>query len=257
MLIKTSAAAVALCTGAVLLTGCGSTSHTTAPSAEQASASAGVAGASAAITVGQAPPKIGNQIQGGIQSGVNPEAASHQRAIDGDAVTTQRGKNVKADEAPESVKLSTSGKARSGLATTANRTIPNPCALVSLAQARAGIGHQVTASHLAPLGPSCVFTLAHPAGTMTVQVESVYWTPKSAGIRKNATVDVGGRVAYCRTSHTQALFAPVARGEVLVISGPCAIAARLASVALPRLGAAVRHSSASFAARGTHRTPRH
>ena len=222
MLIKTGTAAAALCTLALLLTGCGSAGP------------AGIASAppAAGLTVGQAPPRIGNQIQGGIQQAVNPESA--RSAPDGEAAPKQRATRG-GDEAPESVKLTKSGQDRALLATAANRTTPDPCTLLTVTQAHAMTGQRVTGSHLALLGPSCVYTFAHSAQTITVAVESILWTPRAPGIRPTARMHVAGHTAYCHTRSPQALYAPVGLYRVLAITGPCVIDARLATAALPRL----------------------
>jgi hypothetical protein len=111
----------------------------------------------------------------------------------------------------------------------------NPCALVSTATARAVIRARILSRIEAPLGPTCIFKLAH-SRQITIAVEqqvSLSSVTKTLGKRK--TVTVAGRPGYCRTRGLQTLFVSLHSGGVLNVTAPCPVAKRLAAKALTRL----------------------
>jgi hypothetical protein len=113
----------------------------------------------------------------------------------------------------------------------------NPCKLVSRSEAQTILGRTVSASIEAPLGPTCIYQLGGSKSEITLQVENVNYSQISHQLTKRSQVDVAAHKAYCGTLGTQMLFVPLAGGQVLHVTAPCAIAQRFATLALGRLAA--------------------
>jgi hypothetical protein len=112
-----------------------------------------------------------------------------------------------------------------------------PCKLVSQAQAQAIVGRPVGTPVEAPLGPTCIYRPVGSKSFITLAVEPNDLAKVRRQIRDRTRLDVRGRKAYCGTYGQPTVFVPLANGHVLAITAPCAIGAKFAATALPRLGA--------------------
>ncbi len=113
----------------------------------------------------------------------------------------------------------------------------NPCALVPRAEAQAIVGRPIDAPVEAPLGPTCIYRSPGAKTLITLAVESVDFPKIRSQIRNRTRIEVGGRTAYCGDYGQSTMFVPLPGGRVLSITAPCAVGARLAAKALPRLSA--------------------
>lgn len=113
----------------------------------------------------------------------------------------------------------------------------NPCALVSVGEAKTITGGTVSSSFEAPLGPTCVYKAARPRTDITVDVEAVSLAQAASHMTKRKQLTVGGHRAYCGMLGSQMLFVPLAGGKLLHVTAPCALAQQFATLALGRLAA--------------------
>jgi hypothetical protein len=113
----------------------------------------------------------------------------------------------------------------------------NPCTLVSVAEAQTIVGSELTGRIEAPLGPTCIYKLSSSKPGITVTVESLSLSQVTRNMARPKTLIVGSRRAYCGRLGAEMLFAPLAKGRVLNVTAPCAIARRFAALALTRLAA--------------------
>jgi hypothetical protein len=113
----------------------------------------------------------------------------------------------------------------------------NPCRLVSRSEAQSIVGHSIAASIEAPLGPTCIYQLSGSKTQITLQVERLSYGQATHQLSKRSLVSVGDRKALCGSLGTQMLFVPLADGQVLHVTAPCAVAQRFAALALKRLTA--------------------
>lgn len=117
-------------------------------------------------------------------------------------------------------------------------TLPNPCALVTKAQAQAIMQSATRAPVLAPQGPTCVYASRDSKQQVTISILS---GPRAfahrARLSDRMRVKVGGRHAYCGVAGGPTLRMALGRGRVIDVSAPCPIAAAFAADALSRLGA--------------------
>ncbi len=107
-----------------------------------------------------------------------------------------------------------------------------PCKLVTRSEASAILGKGTTLAER-PQGPTCVYSNAGRAVTLTVEVNSVK-TLKS-GARKATQVEVGGRTGWCIKYQTTAVIVGISGGRVLRANGPCQAGVRFVSKALRRI----------------------
>jgi hypothetical protein len=211
--------AIALATGA-LLAGCGtSSSLTSATQAEQASVPT--------VTVKSPKPPS--------PAAVAQRTENANRAAKGSVLV--RGKDT----------VHTGRVVQKGAATPASsgddtsppgqqQTIgPNPCGLVSTATAQAVIGTRIASRTEAPLGPTCIFRLAHKKREITIAVESMSFSAATRDLGKPKRVTVAGRPGICSTHGMHTLFVSLHSGSVLNVTAPCGVAKRLAAKALTRL----------------------
>lgn len=116
--------------------------------------------------------------------------------------------------------------------------LPDPCALVSRAQAQSILHAAVSAPVLAPQGPTCVYASRNSKQQVTLEVESgldaVALRPK---LHDRMRVKVGSRHAYCGAAGVPVLRIPVSGGRIISVSAPCPIAAAFAGDALSHLSA--------------------
>lgn len=126
-----------------------------------------------------------------------------------------------------------SGRAASATGTAAG---PNPCTLVSEAQAQAIVGAPIATPQEAPLGPTCIYRRRGGGDLITVAVESLEFAKIRSKIHGTMRATMGGHTAYCGSYGHPTTFVPLAHGMVLNVSAPCAIGTRFAEQALRRLG---------------------
>lgn len=113
----------------------------------------------------------------------------------------------------------------------------NPCTLVSLAQAKAITGGAVTASVEAPLGPTCVYHVAHQRADITVDVEVSSHAQPAHAMSKRQNLTIRGHQAYCGRLGSEMLFVTLPGGNLLHVLAPCPVAQQFAAAALGRLAA--------------------
>jgi hypothetical protein len=114
---------------------------------------------------------------------------------------------------------------------------PNPCVLVTGAEAQAIVGAPIVAETEAPLGPTCIFKVRGQPQTITLTVESLSVLNQVREMRKPRQVTVGGHSAYCGKLGQPMLDVSLTAGRILNVTAPCAIAEALAAKALPRITA--------------------
>jgi hypothetical protein len=99
---------------------------------------------------------------------------------------------------------------------------PNPCVLVSEAQARAFTGEAVTVKE-APLGPTCIYQSSGSKTPVTTAVERVDFSVLKPHIKKLSKLTIGGRPVYCGVYGTAVTYVLLTGNRVLSISSPCAL----------------------------------
>lgn len=141
-------------------------------------------------------------------------------------------------------KVSRGGKIQRGHATpnqADNDGVPiantNPCKLVSVHEANAMTGGAIAGSRLAPLGPTCVFSLDHRKANITLNLEASSFAEVTNQMTRREHLTIGGHKAYCGRLGAQMLYVQLGGGRVLHVTAPCPIAQRFAQTALNRLTA--------------------
>lgn len=127
------------------------------------------------------------------------------------------------------------GRADSGHGTAPGQL--NPCTLVSRARAQAIIGRPIAAPQEAPLGPTCIYQPRGAAETITLTVETLALSQATSQMHGRTRVQIAGHTAYCGIYGQRMTLVALTGGRVLAIAAPCAVGARLAAAALPRLKA--------------------
>lgn len=194
-----------------------------------------LAGSAAIVGCGSSsPPKPAAQPPVAAQRPVQSSDASN--------LDIGRGKSQQADQPT----ISKSGKHQKGHATpgltdndtnssTSNRA--NPCTLVSLREARVITGGAISGSAEAPLGPTCVYELAHSKAPITLAVESSSFSSVTRQMTKRQQLTVRGHKAACGRLGSQMLFVMLPGGRLLHVTASCSVAERFASLAIGRLTA--------------------
>jgi hypothetical protein len=112
----------------------------------------------------------------------------------------------------------------------------NPCSLVSRGEAAAILGGAVQTS-LGRQGPTCIYAPEGSGPQMTLVVERT----DLGGLRRNASeakpMQVGGSSGWCVRYGSTGVVAALPDGDVLHVTGPCALASRFAAKALERITA--------------------
>jgi hypothetical protein len=111
----------------------------------------------------------------------------------------------------------------------------SPCNLVSRARAQAVIGKPIDEPIEAPQGPTCIYSAEGAKTFITVAVQSLQIERIKKHIRNRREVEVANRAAYCGIYGQEVLYLPLERGRILSVTGPCDVATKLATAALPRL----------------------
>jgi hypothetical protein len=114
---------------------------------------------------------------------------------------------------------------------------PNPCKLVSLAEAQTITGGATTKLIEAPLGPTCIYSGRGSSTTVTLAVETERFSQVTHHMTARKHVVVSGHRSVCGRLGTQMLFVPLARNQLLNVTAPCAVARGFATVAVSRLSA--------------------
>ncbi len=157
-------------------------------------------------------------------------AKSHHDVVSGEVITHHPANGTgRAQANDDNPARADAGGRRSGA--------PDPCTLVTQAQAQAILGVAVAAPVQAPLGPTCIYRPAGAHTFVTMTVESVDFAKIKAHIRGRTQFAVVGHTAYCGTYGQPTVFVALSVGRVLAVTAPCVTGARFAAAALPRLGA--------------------
>jgi hypothetical protein len=109
----------------------------------------------------------------------------------------------------------------------------NPCQLVSRSEAATILGSEVHAT-VGPLGPTCIYAAAGTAPQITLVVEHTSFAALRRHASRATRVQVGGRPGWCLRYGSTAVVVPLADGSVVHVTGPCALAARFAALAVGR-----------------------
>ncbi len=125
------------------------------------------------------------------------------------------------------------GRADSG---NGSATGPDPCKLVTRAQAQAILGAPIAAPTEAPLGPTCIYESRGRGQQITLDIEVLDFVKIRSKIHDTIRAVVANRVAYCGRYGRPTTFVPLAHGQVLNIAAPCAIGMRFAETAVRQLG---------------------
>jgi len=111
----------------------------------------------------------------------------------------------------------------------------NPCALVTLAEARRITGGALTRRVEAPLGPTCIYSGSGRAGAVTLAIESESLIQVTGHMRARWRLVVSGRRSVCGRLGTPMLLVALNRYQLLNVTAPCAVAERFAALAVGRL----------------------
>jgi Protein of unknown function (DUF3558) len=115
------------------------------------------------------------------------------------------------------------------------RSTFTPCNLVTQKQAAAIVGGPMRAPVEAPQGPTCIYRSQDGNRFITVALQNVEFGKIKRQIQRPSRVTVSSRTAYCGSYGQPMLYIPLAKGQVLSIAGPCAVAKKFAVKALPQL----------------------
>jgi hypothetical protein len=110
-----------------------------------------------------------------------------------------------------------------------------PCNLVSAARAGEIVGAPMKPPFEAPQGPTCIYRSRDGRQFVTLAVQALDFGTVQPRLRGSREVEVADRTAYCGTYGQPMLYVPLSPGQVLSVSGPCALARRFASTAVDRL----------------------
>ena len=113
----------------------------------------------------------------------------------------------------------------------------DPCSLVTLPQAQTFAGGAISSRFEAPQGPTCIYKQANTKSEISLAVESMASSQLTTHLGQREKLTVAGRTAYCGKLGHQLLIVPLAGGQLLSVSAPCAVARQFAQAALVRLAA--------------------
>jgi hypothetical protein len=113
----------------------------------------------------------------------------------------------------------------------------NPCTLITRPEARALSGGAIVGSFEAPLGPTCVFRLAHSKAELTLNIQTSTFAGLTRQLRARRRLTIRGHQAYCGRLGAQLLIVRLPADRLLQVTAPCVMAQKLAAVALRRLAA--------------------
>jgi hypothetical protein len=147
----------------------------------------------------------------------------HKRAIIGRDPVERAGKVQKGAIGPRTADVAPSAKPI------------NPCALVTATQARSLTSGAVSGASEAPLGPTCVYTLAHSKTNITMAIEFQSFSQVTGKMKNRQRLSVDRRQAYCGRLGTEMVFVELPQGRVLNVTAPCTTAQRFATEAITHL----------------------
>jgi hypothetical protein len=110
-----------------------------------------------------------------------------------------------------------------------------PCNLVTGKEAQGIVGKAMQTPIEAPQGPTCIYRSQDGNRFITVALQNVEFGKIKRQIQRPSRVTVSSRTAYCGSYGQPMLYVPLAKGQVLSIAGPCAVAKKFAVKALPQL----------------------
>jgi hypothetical protein len=119
-------------------------------------------------------------------------------------------------------------------------SLPNPCKLVSLSEAKTITDGAISGTTEAPLGPTCVYKLQGAKGAkgdITLALESSSLSQATKHMTRRHEITVKGRHGLCGKLGSQMVYVPVPGGQVLHITAPCGLGQQFAALALGRLSA--------------------
>jgi hypothetical protein len=109
----------------------------------------------------------------------------------------------------------------------------NPCRLVSRGEAATILGGAVRTT-VGLQGPTCIYTAATTEPQITVVVERTSFAALRRRASRATRVQVGERFGWCLRYASSAVVVPLADESVVHVTGPCALAARFAALAVGR-----------------------
>jgi hypothetical protein len=108
-----------------------------------------------------------------------------------------------------------------------------PCSFVPRSEVRAILGSGVKITQEVQ-GPTCVYE--PPDGqTVTLVVANDPVASLRQGARNASPVQIAGKTGWCMRYGSTSVGVPLSAGTMLHVTGPCAVAARLATLALPNI----------------------
>jgi Protein of unknown function (DUF3558) len=111
----------------------------------------------------------------------------------------------------------------------------NPCTLVTRAEAQAILGQAIGKPVAAPQGPTCIYTPRRGKRFVTLTVQSQPFTAIKAHAQNVTKLEITGRAAYCLKFGDLMTLVPLSGGRTLSVTASCAVGARFAAKALPRV----------------------
>jgi hypothetical protein len=120
----------------------------------------------------------------------------------------------------------------------------NPCTLVSAGAVAAIIGQPIEKTVEAPLGPTCIYEprIARHAGKrhadnieVTVAVNTMSFKKATAQLTRGITSKLGRHQVFCGVAGHPITFVALTGSQVMTVTGPCPLAAKVAQKALARL----------------------
>ena len=231
----------ALCAAGAGISGCGSSSTPTKSASASHSASSqdrvtsDAKASAAAPTPSQSSPDIG----GATTQKVVKNGSHTDSGASGGVSSAKDSHTVLPAHVQPATRVRRSGgtqRARDVAASSPASQPLNPCTLVSLTEAQSFTGGAVMGRVEAPLGPTCIYR-AGKKSQITLAVESIDSTQVTKHMARRQEISVAGRQGYCGHIGTQQLLVPLAGGQTLAVSAPCAVARQFATAALSRLQA--------------------
>ncbi len=127
------------------------------------------------------------------------------------------------------------GSTHSKASTTTTSKQPNPCALVTTAEASSALHVASVTQTEAPLGPTCIFVAKGHTQVAAVSVQVIDLKREIQQMKKVSQTSIAGHKAYCGTLGVSQLLVPLINNEVLNVTAPCAAAQAIAVHALGRV----------------------
>jgi hypothetical protein len=110
-----------------------------------------------------------------------------------------------------------------------------PCNLVTRAQAGRIVGGRMRQPVEAPQGPTCIYRSRGGASFVSLAVQPLDFARLRRLLHQRRRIAVSGRAGVCGEYGQPMLYVSLARGRVLSVAGPCAVARRFAVTAVRHL----------------------